>query len=455
MLTLPQQDLKKKIQDAAEKLRLQPYASDTEHSSRETARSRSIKSSSVEITDSKVFQQSQRPKPLSKNSPKPPEKPVQVDTAANPIMSLYVRGEQDNAADSPLQSVLNALEDMYQTMVSSKKGMVYSSTVSKLYFTYSFTTYRDSRVGSYKQPVQDCLHYYSRALIETLDPKYHTHEIYSELQSLATKPFRPLAYKPTDFPISFVPRKSQPRKGTASSQAPSTPVADPQDSRHASNRQTPKPQGKWPARTPGKSSLRPIGRAPKKRPRDEFEDETESESPNMKRSHYFGDDEPMDDPPDMEAQTEIDDDDDDDEKPPDNESRSRFDVEPIKLVIRAEKVPDSSPHGPDKSWTCTEEGCNYIVRGGDAEECEERIRKHFRGHEQELTRMNLAMREGARGHMPIKYAYFPPFLLLVHFYPPLPIQSPHTPLLPDTQEADSGPSGQNSSALVERFRRRT
>ncbi|KAG8412763.1 hypothetical protein J3458_013203 [Metarhizium acridum] len=396
-ITTKHVELGNRIRDAMEKLRLQPYASDAEHSSRSMGRSRSIKSSSVEVPDSKAFQASQRPRPTP-TAPKRAEKPGQEATPEPvPVMSLYVRGGQDDAADSPLRSALAALEDVYSNTGASKNGMTYRAALTKLYFNFYFPTYKDSRPGSYKQPVEDALHYYSKALVETLDPKYRTHEIYSKLQELATAPFQPRAYKPSDFPIILVPRKSQPRKGTPAQPPPNVPSVSPGNHTHQppAVTETPRPQGKRPTRTPGKSALRPVNRAPK-RPRDEFESD-DNESPVAKRSHYFVEDDSMDGAPDLNSQDENDADDDT------KETKSKFDIEPIKLVIRADRVPDSSPRGPHDMWTCDEQGCNYIVRGGDQEECQQRIQQHFRDHEKQLARVNLAMREGARNHMPINH----------------------------------------------------
>lgn len=319
--------------------------------------------------------------------------------------------------------MLAAIEASYDDMAPKRNGMHYNGALGRLYFNYSFPTYKDGRVGSYKQPCEDVLHYYSKALIETLDSKYQDHGIYAEIQKMASTPFKPLAYKSSDFPITLIPRRSQPRKGTTGHQ-PSTPVPIIED--NASGSSTPKPQGKRPARTPGKSSLRPVNRAPRKRLRDEFE--SDSESPGVKRSqsHYFGEDDSMNDAPDLDSQDENDADDD----IAGREAKSKFDVEPIKLVIRAEKIPDSSPRGPHDTWACDQEDCEYMVRGGDEEECQDRIRQHFRDHESQLTRMNLALSESARGHMPIKYAYFPPFVILVSFDPPLCPETYPVPPLP-------------------------
>jgi hypothetical protein len=91
------------------------------------------------------------------------------------------------------------------------------------------------------------------------------------------------------------------------------------------------------------------------------------------------------------------------------------------VVIRADALPSMKPKGPNQTWLCEQSDCNFVVRGADDEDGQERIRAHFEEHEKEaskeaeelaLSKINLAMQE-SRGHMPIKYAYFPPILVLV------------------------------------------
>jgi hypothetical protein len=419
------QDPEAHIGESMEYLRRQPYTFQAQHAPQESARatSRSAMASSVEASNAAVSQTRQNRIPPPPTVAQPAEKPTQ-NGSQPPVMAHFVHATQDVPAESPLQTILTGLETIYSaTKNISKRGMPYPSTLSKLYFIYTFPTYKDHRSGSYKQGVEDVLHYYSKALLTTLDPKYQTLDIYRELRKMAATPFRPLAYQASDFPVAFVPRKSLARKSKSSSEAATPSVAD--DNAHLAN-QTPEPRGKRPTRTPGKSSLRPVNRAPRKRPRDEFESDAESETPRIKRTNYPGEDDLMDDAADMDAQIEHDaaaaeDDDDDYDDYADalnRDPKSRFDVEPIKLVIRAEKIPDSTPRGPDDMWMCHEEGCGYVVRGGEEEECQERIRQHFRDHEQEFSRVNLAITEATLGHMPIKYAYFPPFLILVCFHTP-------------------------------------
>lgn len=82
--------------------------------------------------------------------------------------------------------------------------------------------------------------------------------------------------------------------------------------------------------------------------------------------------------------------------------------ETVRVVVRAEKIPSMSPSGPNGTWRCEQEGCGYIVRSAEEQEGKDLIAKHFQDHEKRVDKLNLALSEGTRGHMPIKYAYFPP-----------------------------------------------
>ncbi|ORY71206.1 uncharacterized protein BCR38DRAFT_404321 [Pseudomassariella vexata] len=94
-----------------------------------------------------------------------------------------------------------------------------------------------------------------------------------------------------------------------------------------------------------------------------------------------------------------------------------------KIVIRTENVPSTTAKGPNHTWTCEEPDCGYVVRAANEKDGQDLIRLHFEQHEKEasdeakkrqLSKINLAMQE-SRGHMPIKYAYFPPFLIKLHY----------------------------------------
>lgn len=200
------------------------------------------------------------------------------------------------------------------------------------------------------------------------------------------------------------------------------------------------PRGEKEARagaTAGKTSVEPVGKRPRGRPsgkaaglrpslgggkrlRDVYEDEdsmgldSEQGHPVRKAartSQYPANGHDEDD--------ELSDSSSSDEESPDEKGE-----EPLtRVVLRADPLPSMEPKGPNQTWTCEQPDCNYLVRGADDEDAKELIRNHFEEHEKEasdeaeeraLNKINLAMQE-SQGHMPIKYAYFPPFLIIVIF----------------------------------------
>lgn len=77
---------------------------------------------------------------------------------------------------------------------------------------------------------------------------------------------------------------------------------------------------------------------------------------------------------------------------------------PVRLSILAEKLPDTMPTGYQGTWVCEQDDCDFIARGGDHEDLENRIAAHLYEHEQLVDKMQLAVAE-SRGLLPIKYVY--------------------------------------------------
>ncbi|KAL3957653.1 hypothetical protein ACCO45_008231 [Purpureocillium lilacinum] len=177
----------------------------------------------------------------------------------------------------------------------------------------------------------------------------------------------------SDFPVSMVPRKQMsrvPKQDHTQPQAPQASASRADDDSDS----TPIPQGKGLKGRP-RSSLRPI--STKKRPRSQLETDSESEEAGAKKSHFFSDeDDAMDGVLSADAATNRD------------SAPAASSPEPIPLVIRAEKIPSTVPQGPKDTWLCDQDGCDYIVRGGD--DCQARIQDHFRDHEQQLERSRPA-----------------------------------------------------------------
>ncbi|CAG7555581.1 unnamed protein product [Fusarium equiseti] len=336
-----------------------------------------------------------------------------------------------NTDETPFQSVLNAVELAYEETIHSRAGFSVSAVMNKLWTKYKFPNYKSDQRASYRVPIEEVLHYNSGPLLKELDDdKYKGHDFYIWLEEISKKPFRPIAIKLSDFPYRMVRRKQS--SNAVSSKlpmpAPATPINEELSSPVLST-----PAGKSirrPGRPSGvKSSLRLVA-ASKKRAHSDVDSDSQDEEAEPKRSHYFSDEDgdaiENDGPVGLSE---------------DEPARSTSE-EPIKIFLRADNIPTTVPRGPDETWVCEEDDCGYVVRGGEIRDCHERIRRHFNEHERQMNRVSLAMTEGSRGHLPVKYVYFRPFLILVGLNNPSPQPTPKSPApIPETvDEVDTATS---------------
>ncbi|EWG47982.1 hypothetical protein FVEG_07938 [Fusarium verticillioides 7600] len=138
-----------------------------------------------------------------------------------------------------------------------------------------------------------------------------------------------------------------------------------------------------------KSSLR-LATTSRKRPHSEVDSDSEDEGSQPKRSHYFsGEEETMGNASHMSLS--------------EDEDAQETSEGPVKIYLRADNIPTTVPRGPGETWVCEEEDCGYVVRGGDIQNCQDRIRRHFNEHEQQMDRVNLARTEATRGHLPVNH----------------------------------------------------
>ncbi|PTB67970.1 hypothetical protein BBK36DRAFT_1194437 [Trichoderma citrinoviride] len=364
---------------------------------------RNTRSLSTEI-DADVVQLSKRPKPSPQTDVASPAAAAQ--RPAIPTLSAEATMSPAANDESPFASVFNAIESLYEERRDKKKGITRTNAANTLYFHYKFPNYKDGSPGSHRVPAEEVLHYYAAALLQALDrEKYQPHDLYTYLGELAATPFAPRALKPSDFPYKLEPRKTIVRASKKALLGSGGPESSPRDDGAAGSSDPPRYAGKTvirPGRQPGKTSALRIS-AYKKRPYAEFGDESEpdSEASGAKRSHHFPERDEEEEEEDISMLDSAD------------ASASRDaglvvqppseDAEPIQIVIRAEKIPSTIPRGPDDTWSCDQDGCDYIVRGGDAQACQVRIQRHFEEHDEQSKRLNLAVTESTRGHMPINH----------------------------------------------------
>lgn len=305
---------------------------------------------------------------------------------------------------SPFESLFSFFQATIDELAGSRKGITLSSIANKIYFNHKFPNYRNGQTGCHRIPVEELLHYNAKELLTRIDPKYRDTEVYAWLEEKSTADFNPIAIKLSDFPYPLIPRNARQKPAAQRGQkglpnANHTDSSLDRESTPVDRLETPR-AGKGLKRRPKKSSLRLT--SSKKRPFSEVESGSESDDSRgeTKKSHFFQD-------PDESMEEVADDNDDNTTHEPENA---------VRIVIQAEKMPSSVPRGHHGAWTCEHDDCDYIVRGGDEEECQARISAHFEHHEQQAERVQLAITEGTRGHNQIKYAYFPPVLLIAHLH---------------------------------------
>ncbi|CAH0024257.1 unnamed protein product [Clonostachys rhizophaga] len=326
------------------------------------------------------------------NNPVPeiPQKSTPSESAQNGKKILPAPSTSTDDQNA-FNSLLEVLEDAFDELSQKKKPPTKTQILNKIYFGNKFPNYR-AGPGAHRLPVEEVFHFNAARLLQVLDKKkYSGSEIYAYIQQLAKTKFEPVALAPGKFPFLIVPRKSKPfYPRTATNQVIETAsgLVDDDSEAHDDIPETPRVGKSTSFRRAGKSTLRPAT-STKKRHHSDIE--SDSESPlarEAKKSHYFSDNDESND-------KNVDESD---------EGESSFaSVDPIRLVIRADKIPSTVPRGPDNAWTCDEEDCDYMVRGGDEEDCKARINEHFHAHEQQHNRVQLAMTEGTRGHLPVNH----------------------------------------------------
>ncbi|RYP42422.1 hypothetical protein DL767_000344 [Monosporascus sp. MG133] len=245
--------------------------------------------------------------------------------------------------------------------------------------------------------------YWARDLVKSLGPEWRRSEFYKWAKANAnTKP--KFEYSTETECVDLRRRNSrQPKVTTEEKGQPSHTGKQPAPV------PAPEPAGKQPPKKRGRPSGKAAGLRPslggKKRPRAEADldggDDDEMDiggydlKKTTKKSKYFSDDDA-----DAASSTA----EDDEEVKPGSALLTR-------LVICAEKLPSTTPKGPNQTWTCGEPDCGYVVRGADEDEGQNLISAHYEEHEREardeaeeaaLKRVNLAVQESG-GHLPINH----------------------------------------------------
>lgn len=294
-------------------------------------------------------------------------------------------GPSANTADSgaqpedPVRFLMDLFEDILDVVGDISK--VTQGTIhSKMYLMCSIKDYHCAK---------DITHYYAKRLVASLNPKWYDSPFWKWLKPRCNEPWSSSILKESEVPGQCVRRKkaSTTRAPVAGKHLPSTP----------------RPSGKNAVLRPGGSSKRP--KITNEYEEDDYDDDDENEDRPSKMAKTSDDDDVSDDEEAIDISSDA-------APAPISYSTTPIPIptipkETVRVVVRAEPLPSTSPLGINGTWKCQEEGCNYIVRAAQTKEGREEISTHFKDHAKQADKINLALAEGTRGHLPIKYVILP------------------------------------------------
>ncbi|KAG7289621.1 hypothetical protein NEMBOFW57_005992 [Staphylotrichum longicolle] len=330
----------------------------------------------------------------SKSSPAPVDTPK--GTLNEPPMAAG-----DAESESPVDRLLAVLQEIARDTDLNKAAP--SKIHNKVFFMCKIRHYSESK---------HILAYYAKDLLPRLGVEWKGTLGYNWLKNAAQQPWKPTELtNPENIPAQTLRRaKSVPKQDSSANPATTLPPTinlkaiakkavheeSEGDSEDYSSTAAPV-RGRMSGKNAG---LRLVSSTSQKRPRADLDDQANGGRrgrKSAKLSHQSSDeDEEMEDAEDTS----------DDDVAAGEEmgvgSRLPLPDGAIRVVVHAERIPTTSPKGPDGTWTCEQEGCAYVVRSADEQDAQELIQAHFRDHEAQADKINLAVKE-SRGHMPINH----------------------------------------------------
>lgn len=315
--------------------------------------------------------------------------PVAPSTPNAGHQSLPAQAEHED----PVKLLLEVLDEILEAQGGDAQNLKDGKLHTEMYLRCSIKQYGAGR---------EITHFYAKSLLKELPQKWNPSPFWDWLTSVADQPFEPKLLTQDQIPAQCRRRKKKDKSS-------SRPKEDRKDETIP-----PRVAGKrWPPSTltPRPAALRPGASA--KRPAVYHSDDDDERARKAARTSHDSEDEDEE-----EGEEEDEDTDSDDTSDAAHVSANRNaalatptpapPLETARLVVRAERIPSMSPSGPNGTWRCEEDSCNYIVRSAEEPEGKELIAKHFQDHASRAEKLNLALSEGTRNHMPIKYAFFPP-----------------------------------------------
>ncbi|KAL2162625.1 hypothetical protein VTH06DRAFT_6461 [Thermothelomyces fergusii] len=339
----------------------------------------------------------------SKPSPTPAETPMTGTPSDTPTSSV------DHAPS--IDRLLELLKEIASEV--DMKKVAPSKIWSAMYFKCKVRSYHGAK---------DILAYYAKDLVPRLGPEWKGTAPYQWLVDVAKQPWKPTEpMDPDKIPGQTIRRgklNTASRAGSASRPATKLPPAinfktktKGASSQRGSDSEDDAadlfvaPQR---ARRSGKAATLRLATGSKKRPRSDLDDQANGShrgAKTAKVSHLISGGPDLDDGDDDDDAEDGDASDDGvaagDETLPLG-SRLPAPQGAVRVVVHAERLPTTVPAGPDGTWTCDQEGCTYVVRSADEQEAQDLIREHFRDHEAQAEKIDLAVRE-SRGQMPINH----------------------------------------------------
>lgn len=319
---------------------------------------------------------------------------------------------------SPVDKILLVLEEIGAEYKDLQKPQA-QAVLNKLYFKCKIVQY-----GTHGEIVA----YYSSELVDRLDSRWHGTPFWNWLVAESLKPNKKLVNSTVEsIPSQLERRRKKPDTSSPASTTPaSTQFEDarvPDPARH---------QGKRPGDVyAGTGGLRPPGSA-LKRSFSELDEESASGSGRSRRparqsnvANYHSDGfmeldvdkaKGAEEDAGLQAKGNGQDIKVDKASQGDHGFLPPFPKDAVPIVFNAFREPATQPTGPNGTWVCEQELCGFVVRDAEVEAGLEKIRRHFRDHEHESERLELARAEALRGHQSIKYVYFPPFLFLFRIH---------------------------------------
>ncbi|CAJ2508176.1 Uu.00g093620.m01.CDS01 [Anthostomella pinea] len=374
-----------------------------------TRSTRSSETIEVAIIEPKDNQRTLAPKPVraTRNSPLVADEKadiIMIDAPeAKPQSVMMTHAQRPTAASSSITEVkssgdvlVEALQDSRRNVLEVlKEGKQRKHPDDMTVKSWQTKIYQECNIKPYEALHEVCL-YHARDFVRLLGPDWHNTQFYKWAKANVDTP--PKLTLVTEDAVKRIARRvRKPRPGARIEQGAKENTQPEAAERQGNQPHRGRPSGKA-------AGLRPsLGSKKRLRTETGFDDDMDVDEDGVpmrtsKKSRLLADGE-MDEVHDGTPSG-------DDEQP---ESK---DAPATKLVIRAEKLPSSTPQGPNQTWTCEEPDCGFVVRAADAEEGQNLITAHFDQHEKEardvaeeaaLSRVNLALQESRSGHMPINH----------------------------------------------------